>query len=345
MRYYQFKPTLLEYRRDITANNIGSQLKNVAANDPTFINIPEEGDDSEIAMVILGELERLDPTPNKKYTQWLARTYAKGDFKFEDVSSTISDRLEKYEILKSRKRIDSKKSDINTFKDFVSFLDYVDSLPNPEKREQANKGNFQITYEDDYCTVVWPKDEVASKYFGKGTRWCTAADNNNYFSSYNERGGLRILLPKKNVRTRPNEKYQLFMKLWQARNQDGEIDAQLKLTVAAESDVEEDNVDASNMPEHFYEAYDVISNQLLKNKLPSIYSGYNEITIKSPLYSTVDKYKLERSNDWRAYSHLDIQSIIIDQLEKSNLSENKTILNEADFKQIYVMLTPTLGDR
>ena len=52
--------------------------------------------------------------------------------------------------------------------------------------------------------LLTPKTEEAAKYYGKNTRWCTAAENNNYFDQYNKDGPLYILINKKV----PDEKYQ-----------------------------------------------------------------------------------------------------------------------------------------
>ena len=41
--------------------------------------------------------------------------------------------------------------------------------------------------------VIVPKTEAAAKWFGKGTKWCTAADKDNMFDYYNKRGLLYIV--------------------------------------------------------------------------------------------------------------------------------------------------------
>jgi hypothetical protein len=44
--------------------------------------------------------------------------------------------------------------------------------------------------------IFQPETEAQSKYYGSGTRWCTAADNNNEFESYKYDGKLYIFIKK-----------------------------------------------------------------------------------------------------------------------------------------------------
>jgi hypothetical protein len=53
-----------------------------------------------------------------------------------------------------------------------------------------------------------PRDEDSAKYYGRGTRWCTAAENNNRFDYYYEEDDpLFIFLPKQPKYN--GEKYQI----------------------------------------------------------------------------------------------------------------------------------------
>ena len=52
--------------------------------------------------------------------------------------------------------------------------------------------------------IIVPHTEEASCYYGKGTQWCTAANNgNNMFEYYNDNGNLYI-----NINKLTHEKYQ-----------------------------------------------------------------------------------------------------------------------------------------
>jgi len=66
--------------------------------------------------------------------------------------------------------------------------------------------------------VVVPQDEAAACYYGRGTRWCTAATKGeNYFVHYNKEGPLYIILPKNP--SYKGEKYQLHIESKQFMNE------------------------------------------------------------------------------------------------------------------------------
>jgi len=61
-----------------------------------------------------------------------------------------------------------------------------------------------LLYNSDQIKVVIPNTKKASIFFGKGTKWCTAATKNNMFSNYSKKNDpLYIIMIKGS-----NEKYQ-----------------------------------------------------------------------------------------------------------------------------------------
>jgi len=50
------------------------------------------------------------------------------------------------------------------------------------------RSGSDIIFENENYLVVLPGTESASKYWGSGTRWCTAADSNNQFLNYSSHG-------------------------------------------------------------------------------------------------------------------------------------------------------------
>ena len=227
---------LLEYNRQITANQIGNRLLTAFAQDrgalpaglgiftwtklrtlanatPEQINAvitPER--QAEIIDAILTAIEEKDPTPNKAYTPWLARMYAKGGLKMEDMNRR--NLLGIYDIGKRRRMIKSEHNDINRFKTYKDFEDTMinqydlDEIEGVDKKKEEEKGTASKVYEDGNVLVVVPHDEAAACRYGRGTRWCTAAtQGDNYFNYYNKQGKMYILIPKQPQHE--GEKYQL----------------------------------------------------------------------------------------------------------------------------------------
>ena len=228
---------LLEYKRDITATNLGTQLINAIAETlgSPFggtaaklkeiipgIEISSRPDDDEVMWIVnelntyvsnlLKYFEDADPTPNKQYTEWIVRRYIDGGIRYlEDVDSTVAENLAIYHELKTRRMIPPELMDIGKVKgkDVVRFYRAVYNIYRelPDQVEKA-KGNAKEFYDDADIRIVVPADKTAACYYGQGTQWCTASTKaTNYFDHYNSQGPLYIIIPKKPEHE--GEKYQL----------------------------------------------------------------------------------------------------------------------------------------
>jgi len=155
-------------------------------------------------------IEQGDPTKNKQYSQWLARMYSKNIIPLEDIQSKMFDALSKFHTLKLRKKIKPEHADLNQMKQPVDLLtamaDYEDV---EDTNQEVDKGQSAEIYADSSIRVIVPKDEASACYYGRGTRWCTAAKNNNMFKQYHKSGDMYIVLPKNPKHT--GEKYQLHL--------------------------------------------------------------------------------------------------------------------------------------
>jgi len=229
---------LVEYSRAKTAEMVGDKILQALANDtpqwgpPRLVQIqktvfeePWQRQRPEVLQSWINEvlvaIEDADPTPNKVYTPWLARMYAKGDTKLEDLNR--QDVLRIYDLGKKRRMIKPEHSDINRFKTYREFETMMfdnyefDDIENIAKKEEE-KGKAKKVYEDDNVTVIVPEDEAAACRYGRGARWCTAAvRGQNYFDQYNSQGNLYILIPK--TPRYENEKYQLHFPTNQFMNE------------------------------------------------------------------------------------------------------------------------------
>lgn len=228
---------LLEYKRDITATNLGTQLINAISDTlgSPFggtaaklkeiipgIEISSRPDDEEVMWIVnelntyvsnlLKYFEDADPTPNKQYTEWIIRRYIDGGIRFlEDVDSTVAENLAIYHELKTRRMIPPELMDIGKVKG-VAMVHFFRKVYNiyrelPDQVEKA-KGNAKEFYDDADIRIITPVDKEAACYYGQGTQWCTASTKStNYFDHYNSQSPLYIIIPKKPEHV--GEKYQL----------------------------------------------------------------------------------------------------------------------------------------
>lgn len=219
------KSVLFEYSRQVTAQNLGEKMLAAAKNDRSIDdNVdrslqPDAPTGISLDWLMQG-IEEVDPTPHKEYSQWLCKIYAGGQVKLEDLESRGKDTLERFNKLKIKKQLIPAHRDINSYKTFAQLEDTVSSYPEVEM--QIDKGQATEIYSDAALRVIQPLNEAAAKYYGQGTKWCTAAKNNNMFERYNKMGPLYIILPA--APAYEGEKYQFHFESGQFMNeQDNEI--------------------------------------------------------------------------------------------------------------------------
>jgi hypothetical protein len=129
---------------------------------------------------------------SEKHLQKIANWYQQGDFSLEDASK-IKNSIEKFEKLRNK----LEKKDLNKY---ASSAELDDALaPFNTDDEKSNKQlnreyieklfkekQAELFYEGGGVKVIIPHTEEASKCFGKGTRWCTAANKDNLFNYYSK---------------------------------------------------------------------------------------------------------------------------------------------------------------
>ncbi|QCG76086.1 structural protein [Pseudomonas phage vB_PaeM_PA5oct] len=196
--------TLYEDKAELIVKNQGPNLLAAAKNYGSNIRTAEE---------IMNVLKSADPTSNQKYLQWITNRFIAGEFRLEDVYR-IKSELTKFD----RNKRSLEKKDINQYKTLGSLYDVLDSIGNdttePVSNKQAKKheykaqrdelissGQADVLYKGPEGMLVNPKTEDAAKFFGKGTRWCTAADNDNMFDYYNGMGPLYTWLGSDGVKS------------------------------------------------------------------------------------------------------------------------------------------------
>ncbi|MDD5651693.1 MAG: hypothetical protein PHF86_14960 [Candidatus Nanoarchaeia archaeon] len=157
----------------------------------------------------------LDPTSKGqekvgKYVDWIIKNKL-----FDKKPEEMKDLLSKYEKFKSKLEINQR--DINKLK-YEDVVGAIDTLiqkgalvsqtdKEKERKKQAEK-EAEMAYQDDDVIVIIPKTMFASQYFGAGSDWCTARqdDKSCMFDSYDRDGTLYIVKDKHD-----NKKYQLYV--------------------------------------------------------------------------------------------------------------------------------------
>jgi hypothetical protein len=159
---------------------------------------------------IIQRIINADPTPNKKYVQWMIRAYLSSGIRYlEDLSRTNA-ALILFD--KNKVRLPVEQRDINKIKSLPDLETLVEPFEDvksgkEEKRElSANiKSQTKVIYNGSQGKILVPLTQEASMFWGQGTKWCTAANKNNMFDEYNKDGHLYIILMNN------GEKYQFHL--------------------------------------------------------------------------------------------------------------------------------------
>lgn len=144
-----------------------------------------------------------DHTQNNKNVRWIVETLLIDGFLWEDIEAGIDSKV--YETIKLFDRLKHNIENINQrsliqYKNlgnlYASIMPYIKKSKN-ELREEEKSRIYQTTeifFEKDGLKILSPKIMESAQYWGRGTRWCTSAENHNMFARYNESGPLIIII-------------------------------------------------------------------------------------------------------------------------------------------------------
>lgn len=178
-------------------------------NSPTYDTDHEYGEHLKDAGEIIDHFaNNADPSKKKTNTQWIMKQYANKNIRQED-HPRIKSALEGFE--KYKPKLDEK--DIGKYKSVSELEDAVEphlgtAATKAEDVRNIKHEGAEKKYEDDNISVHHIKTKEAAQYYGKGTKWCTAADSdNNMFHHYAD--NLHVIMDKKNRDEKGNQrKYQ-----------------------------------------------------------------------------------------------------------------------------------------
>lgn len=192
------------------ADHMGDRMRAELARQNVVIDLRD-------ALAVLCEA---DPTPGKRAVQWLADRLLDRGFLWEDVQSGLGSKVHETLVAfgthrrvlpKPERNLAAHATLASVWKAvahlMVSDEDMDDELGIRERRRREKaqaRAESIILCERPGFTVAVPLTETASRWWGRNTRWCTAADKNNAFGHYDAIGPLIVVVM-------PDEKFQLFM--------------------------------------------------------------------------------------------------------------------------------------
>jgi hypothetical protein len=136
-----------------------------------------------------------DPTSKKIYVQWLLNSYLKGVVKAEDLYKSHDD-LVLFDKFKNKLAVkDINKYTPTSLYQAVEYIDPESASSKRQEKQQIKTEGADVIMKGPDCTILKLKTKEAACYYGRQTRWCTAAtDAENMFDHYNERGPLYVAM-------------------------------------------------------------------------------------------------------------------------------------------------------
>jgi len=136
--------------------------------------------------------------PKHKYLIWLAKSLTKPVFNneiaFAEELAQAQELLMKFKTIGSNLPI----KDITGYKNISELAEAIKNYENRQRRTIKKVEGADIIYDDDEYTIIHPKEYKASCYYGKGSRWCTASENDiSHWNRHNKEGKLFYFLSKK----------------------------------------------------------------------------------------------------------------------------------------------------
>jgi hypothetical protein len=104
------------------------------------------------------------------------------------------------------------KTDINQYDSFSELSNAISEYDTKQRRKVKKVQGGNVVYEDGRFFIVNPLTYDSSCYYGKGTKWCTAASTDASFHKYNDEGKLFYVIDTQLPTSNPYYKVAILKK-------------------------------------------------------------------------------------------------------------------------------------
>jgi len=136
------------------------------------------------------QLKRMSEVIQPKYLDWVGKNL--DSINFDENFNKLAEAIKKFVSIGSNLPVTDLYQYPNTTKLYQALSDYA----NRARRTVRKVEGGNVVYDDSRFFVVNPLTNESSCYYGKGTKWCTAAEGTNHFNRYNEDGKLFYVIDK-----------------------------------------------------------------------------------------------------------------------------------------------------
>ena len=136
--------------------------------------------DDELKSILI----HIDPTPTKKYLEWIIKKIVLMDPEMIfHAADQVLDNMKRFDDLSNKNQLENK--DINSYDEYIDLqLAVINAEEKKSKKDLS--GQYKKLYEDDQYLMVQPLTEEASCKFGVDTKWCISSRLSNRWKQYTE---------------------------------------------------------------------------------------------------------------------------------------------------------------
>ena len=142
----------------------------------------------------------------QKYFEWVGKVF--DNINFNENFTKLVEAIERFEKISTN----LPKTDINQYQNVGELINAIAAYQNRVRRDAKIVEGGNVVYDDGKFFIVNPLTHEASCYYGKGTKWCTAAESDYQFKRYNEDGKLFYILDRTKSTSDPLYKVALLRK-------------------------------------------------------------------------------------------------------------------------------------
>jgi len=147
----------------------------------------------------------IDEVP-QKYLDWVGKNLDVVNFDENFIKLVTG--LKKFEKTSTNFPI----TDLYQYKSVEQFLKAVSDYETKQRRDIKRVEGGNVVFDDGRYFIVNPLTQQSSCYYGKGTKWCTAAEGNSHFNRYNQDGKLFYILDRTLPTNDPHYKVAILKK-------------------------------------------------------------------------------------------------------------------------------------
>ena len=151
-------------------------------------------------------LEKIVKGITPKYLDWVGKVV--DEINFDETFSKLVPTVNRFNNISTN----LPQTDINQYKSFDELYNAITSYDSRIRRDVKQVKGGNVVYDDGVFFVVNPLNYESSCYYGKGTKWCTAAETDSHFKRYNEDGKLFYIIDRTKASNDPNYKVALLKK-------------------------------------------------------------------------------------------------------------------------------------